>query len=280
MFNISPPRAPTSDLGVRMSNADQVIAALRSSRDHLATYAAELTDEDLAGPSGAAEWDIAQVLSHLGSGSEIGQAGLQAALDGQPGPDQDFNQSVWDRWDAMARREQADAYGSASEALVRLYESLDEDVRGSLLIDLGFLPEPVDVATLGRMRLREFALHSWDARAGRDPRATLDQAAVDAALHGAPDLIAWTSKPEHLDGQDRVVQVSTTEPTSVFTLNLTTPVSIELSTAQSPDGTLDLPAEAWMRLASGRLSPAHTPDDVTTTGAADLDLLRRVFPGY
>ena len=29
-------------------------------------------------------------------------------------------------------------------------------------IDLGFLPEPVDVATAARFRLSEFALHQWD----------------------------------------------------------------------------------------------------------------------
>lgn len=47
-----------------------------------------------------------------------------------------------------------------------------------------------------------------------------------------------------------------------------------------PDGTLTLPAEAWLRLAVGRLGPKYTPEGVSTTGAADLDLLRRVFPGY
>jgi uncharacterized protein (TIGR03083 family) len=263
-----------------MSNADQVIAALRSGHDRLTAHVAELSDDDLAGRSGAANWSVAQVLSHLGSGSEIGAASLQAAIDGQPGPDQAFNQSVWDRWDARSGREQADAFVPASEALVALYESLDADVRDSLLIDLGFLPEPVDVATLGRMRLREFALHSWDARVGRDPEATLDVDAAEAALHGAPDLIGWTSKPEHLDGQDRVIEVTTSEPASVFTLNLTTPVSIELSAPATADGTLNLPAEAWLRLASGRLSSAHTPQGVQATGAADLDVLRRVFPGY
>jgi hypothetical protein len=39
-----------------------------------------------------------------------------------------------------------------------------------------------------------------------------------------------------------------------------------------------LPAEAFIRLLYGRLDPDHTPSSVTTDGA-DLDVLRRAFPG-
>jgi hypothetical protein len=49
---------------------------------------------------------------------------------------------------------------------------------------------------------------------------------------------------------------------------------------EQPDGRLTLPTEAWLRLVAGRLTPPHTPGGINATGAADLDLLRRVFPGY
>jgi hypothetical protein len=49
---------------------------------------------------------------------------------------------------------------------------------------------------------------------------------------------------------------------------------------EQPDGTLTLPAEAWLRLVAGRMAPWYTPVGIGATGAADLDLLRRVFPGY
>jgi hypothetical protein len=74
-----------------MSNANTVIAALRTGHDSLAERVLEFGDGDLARPSGAAEWDISQVLSHLGSGAEIGRATVQAALDGNPNPGRDFN---------------------------------------------------------------------------------------------------------------------------------------------------------------------------------------------
>ena len=47
-----------------------------------------------------------------------------------------------------------------------------------------------------------------------------------------------------------------------------------------PDGVLTAPAEAWLRLATGRLAPQHTPAEVELTGPVDLDTLRRVFPGF
>ena len=49
-----------------MSNADVVIAALRGVYDDLANRVSGLTDEQLAQPSAADEWDVSQVLSHLG----------------------------------------------------------------------------------------------------------------------------------------------------------------------------------------------------------------------
>ncbi|MEV4549198.1 maleylpyruvate isomerase family mycothiol-dependent enzyme [Nonomuraea wenchangensis] len=263
-----------------MSSADTAIAALRTGHDELSALVSGLTDEDLARPSAAAEWDISQVLSHLGSGAEIGRTVLRAALDGAPGPGHDFNQSVWDRWDAMGRRERADGFLRSDEALTALYESLDASARDNLRVDLGFMPAPVDVATVSRMRLNELALHSWDVRVAFDEHATLAPDATAALLHQGPDLFAWIGKVDRLDGRTLDLRVTTTAPESVFALRLKPPISVDFDVPEQPDGTLGLPAEAWLRLVSGRLAPRHTPDGVTTTGAADLDLLRRVFPGY
>jgi hypothetical protein len=40
-----------------------------------------------------------------------------------------------------------------------------------------------------------------------------------------------------------------------------------------------MPSEALLRLAYGRLDPAHTPAEVVAD-PADLDRLRRMFPGF
>ena len=263
-----------------MGNADTVIAALRSGYDSLAGLVSGFSDDDLARPSGAAEWDISQVLSHLGSGAEISRAAIEAAIDGEPNPGPGFSQAVWDRWNAMTRRERADGFLQSNQALLALLESLDAGTRDTLRIDMGFLPEPADLATAARVRLNEFTLHSWDIRAGAGERPTLPVDATAALLHGEPNLIGWIGKADPLDGRQAVIAVTTTEPATVFALRLQAPVSVDFDVPEQPDGTLMLPAEAWLRLTAGRLAPQHTPASVTATGAADLELLRRVFPGY
>ncbi len=263
-----------------MTEADVTIAALRTGHDRLAALVSGLGDDDLAKPSGAAEWDVAQVLSHIGSGAEIGLATLVAALDGKPNPGRDFNLSVWDRWNAMSRREQADGFLRADTELVERFEGLDADTREHLRIDLGYLPAPVDVATAARMRLTELTLHSWDVHVAFDEAATLEPEATGPLLRATGDLLGWIAKPDRLGGTRAVLRVVTTGPAAEFALRLGDPVSIDGEVPGDTDGTLTLPAEAWLRLTAGRLAPRYTPGTVEATGAADLDVLRRVFPGY
>jgi uncharacterized protein (TIGR03083 family) len=263
-----------------VTNADATIAALRSGHDGLVALVPGLDEEALAGPSGASNWDISQVLGHLGSGAEISHATVRAALGGLANTGGEFNQSVWARWNAMTRKERADGFVAANERLTELYESMDADTREALRIDVGFLPEPADVATVAGLRLNELALHSWDVRVGLDQNATLDPSAATILLPGPLMLIGWISKPERLDGNHAVLRITTTAPESTFFLRLADHVSIETDTTEQPDGTLTLPAEAWLRLVAGRLAPRHTPKGMVSTGSADLDLLRQVFPGF
>lgn len=89
------------------SLADRTIAALRSTHDEMAALVPGLSDDQLTHRSGAAEWTVAQVLSHLGSGAEITRASLRAAVGDASASDEDFNQGVWDRWNALGPVEQA-----------------------------------------------------------------------------------------------------------------------------------------------------------------------------
>jgi uncharacterized protein (TIGR03083 family) len=259
--------------------ADATITALRSGHDDLAAVVTGLSPDDLTRPSAATEWDLSQVLGHLGSGAVIGLAALDAALAGEPNPGADLNRIVWARWDAMSPQERVDGFRTADAALVERYEGLDAAARETLRIDLGFLPQPVDVAGAGRFRLNEFALHSWDVRAALDPAATVRPEAVPLLLDQVGMLLGWVGKAGALDGRAAVLTVTTSEPESTFGLSIVDGVSL-VDAPQSPDGTLRLPAEAWLRLASGRLRPGFTPDRVEVTGDVDLDTLRRVFPGY
>ncbi|MFG1688673.1 maleylpyruvate isomerase N-terminal domain-containing protein [Nonomuraea sp. NPDC049269] len=260
--------------------ADQIIDALRSGHDHLAALVRGLAPDDLTRPSGAAEWDVSQVLSHLGSGSEINLANLEASLSGTAAPDGDFNKTVWARWDAMSPAQRAEGFLAASEALVSRYESLDAQTRQDLRIKLGFLPVPVDVATAAGLRLSEFAHHSWDVEVAFDPAAALAPAATELLLDQVGLLIHFIGKADGLGGRRGSLAIRTTSPERSFGLDVADKVSLIDEPAQ-PDAVLSAPAEWWLRLTTGRHSPEHTPDVVTLTSQTlTLDDLRRVFPGF
>lgn len=263
-----------------MSNADAVIAALRSGFDDLAGRVAGLTDQQLAGPTGADEWDVSQVLSHLGSGAEIAQNTLQVSLEGKPNPGLEFNKPIWARYDAASPRERLGWFHAANEALTQSFESLSEETRQSLKIDMGFLPFPIDVASAASYRLNELALHSWDVRVGFDPAATVAPEATPHLLALAANLAGFLGKADALDGTTAVIAVTTTDPGQSWTLALGEKVSVSPGTPDHADGALTLPAEAWLRLLTGRLKPQYTPEGISATGAASLDLLRRVFPKF
>jgi len=260
--------------------ADRTIEADHRTYERLARLVGRLTDDDLATPSGASEWTVAQVLSHLGSGAEITLATLRAA---QTGTDRagDANTEVWDRWNAMSPREQADGYLRAAGDLDRAYADLDPVERSSLRVPMAFLPEPADVERFTGMRLNEAALHAWDVEFAFDPAATLpaDVAVVLVEQYRGPlsFLLGFAGKPAELDGPVTLT-VRTTAPD--LTLGLTIDERARLTEApERPDGELHLPAEALPRLLLGRLRPADDERGVRVDGRVSLDDLRRVFPG-
>jgi len=260
--------------------ADETINALRSGHEDLATLLRGFTAADLTRPSGAAKWDVSQVLSHLGSGAEINLASLDGALEGTGNPGGDFNQSVWTRWDAMSSQERAESFLTADEALVRRYEGLDAATRQNLRVDLGFLPVPLDVAGVAGLRLNEVAHHVWDIKVAFDPAATLAPEATPLLFDQAAMLMGFLGKAHELDGGPVTIAVNTTSPVRSFGLAIGETVSLAEAPGD-PDATLDAPAEWWLRLLTGRHAPEHTPATVTLSGGTvTLDDLRRVFPGF
>lgn len=260
------------------SLADRTIAALRSTHDELETVVVGLSDDQLAARSGAAEWTVAQVLSHLGSGAEIGLAGFRAAIDGSAVPGQDLNQAVWARWDASSPRDQAAGFLQHDTELVTTLEALTADQRESLRVPLGFLPEPLSLAAAACIRLNEAALHSWDARVAFDPAAGVDAVTAEVLLEQLSGelevLVGFTGKADSL-AEPAVVRLGDSE------LSIVVGDRVGLSSSPGEEtATFHGEAEAVVRLLAGRLTAPYTPAGVEVTGNLTLDDLRRVFPGY
>ena len=258
--------------------ADRTITALRATHDELAALVPDLSEDQLRGPSGASDWTVAQVLSHLGSGAEIALAGLTATIDGGAALGQDFNHEVWDRWNAMNPQDQAAGFVEHDARLVTAYEALTPAQRETLQIALGFLPAPLPLAAVAGMRLNEAAQHSWDVRVALDPDAAIrGDTAQLLAEHLAGDLqfmAGFIGKADAL-AAPAVVEIRG----SGFGIVIADGVVLT-EAVPTPTAMFVGPLEAAVRLIGGRLTAAHTPAAVEVTGDVTLDDLRRVFPGY
>jgi uncharacterized protein (TIGR03083 family) len=249
------------------------MTALQGSHERLRSLVGPLDGDRLRGPSYASEWSIAQVLSHLGSGAEIFDLFLDAALTGDALPGREEFEPIWAAWNAKpAEAQSADAI-SSDAAFVERISALAPDVRDQLHLSLFGMD--LDIVGLLRMRLGEHSVHTWDVAVALDDAATVSPDAVALLVDTLGQLVARTGKPTD---ELRRVSIETTDPRRDFTLDIGD--SVNLTEADHPTGSVELrlPAEALLRLVYGRLDPAHS--QTVDTSAVDLDMLRGIFPGF
>lgn len=255
-----------------MSDPAGLIAALRASHDRLVALASSLAPAQETARAYPAEWTVAQVFSHLGSGAEIFDLNFTAGLTGAPAPGREANPPVWDRWNAKAGADQVRDSIATDRALVEKLEALTPQQ----LVDVRFpsFMGEVDVATGVGLRLGEHAVHTWDIAVALDPAATVGPEAVPYVVDSLGRVAGWSGKA---DGLSTTVLVTTTDPARTFTLAFADNVTLTAGGSTAP-ASLVLPAEAFIRLVYGRLDPAHTPP----LAAVGIDLadLRRAFPGF
>ena len=256
-----------------MTEAVPAIAALRNSYESLRALVEPLDAGQLRAQSYDTEWSIAQVLSHIGSQSEIFGLFLDAGLSGQDAPGMEVFRAIWDEWNARSPEAQAADAVAADKIVTERFESLDAGQRERLRLKM--FGRDLDTSGLAMMRLGEHAVHTWDVAVALDPAATVAPDAVGLLVDTLPDLTARAGKP---DGKQRRIRISTTDPERHFSFGTSETVTLTPAEAGDDGPQLRLPAEALVRLVYGRLDPAHTPP--TETGEVDLDELRRVFPGF
>jgi uncharacterized protein (TIGR03083 family) len=254
-------------------SADVLLAALRNSRARLVENATPLTAEQVREQSYDTEWSMAQLLSHIGTGSIFFKFILEAGLAGKPAPGIDLMQPIWDEWNAKSPDDQARDALEVDGALMAAFEALDAQQRDDWQLD--FFGTDRDFAEIVQMRLGEHSLHTWDFVVALDPKAQLLPDAVDVLIDSLGPLVARAGKP--LDHQ-LVLGIETDSPDRNFVLTVDADgATLEpLDARFEADRLLALPAEAFIRLVYGRLDPDHTPP-----GPQDpvLDVLRSVFTG-
>ncbi len=248
----------------------QRLEALHGSVERLHSMVEGLDAASLETQAYPTEWTVADVLSHLGSGAEILERRLEDSLAGVDTPD-DAAPVVWDIWNAKTPDAQAADALVADRALLDRLESLGDDERERFRFSMG--PMTFDLDGFVGLRLNEHALHLWDIEVAFDPSATVAPGSVPSVVDNMAMWARFTAQPVDVP---RSITVGTTDPGRNLALALG-PDEVSISPTQPVDDPdMVLPAEALIRLVYGRLDPDHTPP---VEGTADLDELRRVFPG-
>lgn len=257
------------------SEARDLVATLRTLHDRLAAATVDLSPEQLRTTSYATEWTVADVLSHLGSGAELTLMRLDS--DEEDGPSHEDMAAVWATWDAREPEQQAVESIATDERLVTRLEELDDADLQLLRGDLAGVV--ADAAGMLRLRLSEHAVHSWDIAVAFDDAAVLAPEAVPDILALLPVTLRFATQ-QHDD--DIVVDVTTTDPDRTLRLELLAGGARVVDSPGSDaeaTASLELPAEALLRLAYGRLDPRHTPP-LKASDESLLPRLRDVFRGF
>ncbi|MCU1679909.1 MAG: maleylpyruvate isomerase family mycothiol-dependent enzyme [Amycolatopsis sp.] len=250
------------------------LAALHASSRRLAEAVDGLTDKQLATPSYASGWTIAQVLSHLGSAAEIGAVLVQRGIDGDPtGPGEQDTKPVWQRWDAMSALEQRAAWREADARHLKLLDSADiADVQVPYFA--GLLSVPVYAG----YRLSEHSVHGWDIEVALDRSAKIPADEVEL-LWQRLDRVATRFRDAKTLTRLKPGQIALelTEPPRTLCLDLGGELHIVPCEPGDPTATVQGSAEAVLRLVYGR---NRVEDGVAATGGVTVDDVRSLFPGY
>lgn len=256
---------------------------LAGSHDRLGDLVCDLGARHLRRRSYCDEWSIAQVLSHLGSGAEIMDARIDAALAGGTPPGAGLAEQLWARWDAMTAEEQRDGFLAADGHLVERLEHL-----GDRLDDLHVASGDgaLDAAGLLGERLTEHALHAWDVHVVLDPGAKVEADAVSLLVDRLPAVARRAARADGVAGDcPFTLAVETSDPERHFLLTVATSVVLERTEGGRPGPgaaavtALALPAERFLRLVCGRLDVGHRAQ-WNTESTAIVHRLQQVFAGF
>ena len=253
----------------------QWIATLRESHNHLNTLVDGLSAARIAGPSYCTEWSTAQVLSHLGSGAEIGVINLEAALRGDPSP-RDQYQAIWDVWNAKSPAAMAADALVADERHISTLEALDDSTLDAFRLEM--MGRQLDATALVAMRLFEHAVHTWDVEVIDDDSIEIQDAPSQLLVGRLADRIGRSASGPKPKATPARIAVHVTAPDEVHGLAITDD-GVSLDDETDGDGHLAIGAGALLRLVSGRLDPDHTPASTEISGPVSLGELRELFPG-
>jgi len=236
-----------------VEDARRVARLGRAEHENLLAYLERLPADGWTEPSACADWRVYQVVSHLGSAPQIAAGSLRASLRGAEPMTDDQRKAIWARFDSLKPDEVLPAFRRNTEDLYKLVESLTDD---ELSRTVPWIGARVPVARMLAGRLNEQTLHAWDIRWARDKQATLSLAPLPDLLQVniEPPYVSRMARPERAERLvGKTVLFLLSQPDEALSMQVQPDgVTASQGRPDTPDVTVELPSESFIRLIWGR----------------------------
>jgi uncharacterized protein (TIGR03083 family) len=262
-------------------DAHRVASLSRAEYQDLLAYLEHLPPTGWTEQSACSDWKVYQVVSHIGSQPEITSGTLKAGLHGDPPMTDDDRKAIWARFDAMQPDEVLPAFKANNDAFIALVDSLSEAELGKTI---PWIFGPTPLASVLASRLNEQALHAWDVKWAHDKQAKVTPAAVpDLLTVNVPARIGRLAQPGQAEALvGKTIQFLYSQPDGAVRVTVAADgAQAAPGRADAADLTVELPAEALIRLIWGRYDVASgaASGELTLSNPALADALQKLFPG-
>jgi len=241
-----------------------------------ATYLRSLSPEAWSGPTACTEWNMRDLAGHI-----VGEAvWFPNLVRGATRSEPLYPAQLYEDLKVLPAGELVDRLMSAAyEVRSAIAEATADQLQQQ--VDMGFTKMPIWRAS--HVSANEAVVHNWDVRAGLDPAATIPTPWAQTLALGAIELarLIVSRRGSRQGPGTYLLQVGDgVGPVTVVARN--GDVSVDRGNISTPDVTLHLTADQYIRVLEGRLdlTRAMQSREVAVNGdPARAKALNLIFPG-
>jgi len=240
-----------------------------------ARYLRSIPLDEWNGPTGCTKWTIRDLAGHI-----VGEAVwfpnlVRGATRGEPA----HSMQLYEDLKKLPEEELTDRIdASAAEIEFAIAEATPDDLHKE--VDLGFTKMPVWQAT--SISAFEGVFHNWDARAGREPDTKIPTPWAQQVAYSMVEMAPWFAHRTALAGAQGTYLLQVGVGVGPITVSIQgDDLTVTQGATGTPDVTLHLDADQYVRLIAGRLKlDSEQGKQVQIDGdRGKLGGLGRVFAG-
>jgi uncharacterized protein (TIGR03086 family) len=235
-----------------------------------------IPEEAWTGPTGCALWDIRTLAGHI-VGEAVWFSNLTRGVTRHEAP---YPTDLYESLKTLPPAALADRLQDAAELIpkeidVASLQQLQEAV------DMGWTQMPLWQATY--VALSEAVYHDWDLHVGRDPQATIPTSWAHTLATGTARFAPMIAQADGIAAAPGTYLLQVGDGVGPITITAENRrLAVEPGEHGTPDVTLSVTADQYVRLVAGRLPVTRALDQGTVTVTGDrsrLVGLNRIFRG-